>query len=427
MPSIGRRERLPPRVAEGENAVERLPEVPDAAGRRKALAAICLALVLTMSTWFSATAVAPELAALWRLSQTEASVLTIAVQGGFVAGALLLGVGNLPDIVPVRPLMHAAALIAAAANALPLIVPEFGAAVAARFVTGMCLAGLYPPALKLLATWFTTGRGFALGSAIAALTLGSALPHLLRATVETDWRLVVAATSAATLLGAAVLFLAVHEGPHPFPAANFDPKQIGRVLRNRAVVLASLGYFGHMWELYAMWAWIFAFTTSAFALQAVALAPSLVTFLAIGAGAIGCVAGGLVADRVGRTVTTSGMMLVSATCALVIGAVFDGPLWAFVLIVAVWGASIVGDSAQFSAIVTEAGERDLVGTALTLQLGVGFALTIAAIWLIPAMVGTLGGWQWAFVVLVPGPLLGAAAMLVLRRLPEAARIAGGRR
>lgn len=402
------------------------PERHEAAGRRAALAAICLSLVLTMSTWFSATAVAPELAALWRLSEAATAALTIAVQVGFVAGALLLGIGNLPDIVPLRRLMIVAAVVAAAANALPLLVPDFTAALAGRFVTGMCLAGLYPPALKLLATWFVRGRGLALGSAIAALTLGSALPHLLRATVQTDWRLVVIATSAATLAGGLVLLLAVREGPYPFPAARFDPAQIGRVVRNRAVVLASLGYFGHMWELYAMWAWIFAFTTRAFEAQSVTLAPSLLSFVAIGAGAIGCIGGGFVADRIGRTVTTSGLMFASAACALSVGLVFDGPLWALVVVVAIWGATIVGDSAQFSAIVTEAGERDLIGTALTLQLGIGFALTIAAIWLIPAMAGLLGSWRWVFVVLVPGPLLGAAAMLVLRRLPEAARIAGGR-
>lgn len=398
----------------------------DEAGRWRALGAICLALVLTMSTWFSATAVAPELAALWHLGDGETAALTIAVQAGFVAGALALGLGNLPDILPIRRLMIAAAAVAAAANALPLLVPSFPAAITARFLTGVCLAGLYPPALKLLATWFVAGRGFALGAAIGALTLGSALPHLVRATVETDWRLVVLATSLATLAGGLVLLLAVREGPNPFPVARFDPAQVGRVVRNRAVVLASLGYFGHMWELYAMWAWIFAFTTGAFAAQGVATPSSLVTFLAIAAGAVGCLGGGWLADRIGRTVTTSAMMLVSAACALAVGLVFDGPTWAFVAVVAVWGVTIVGDSAQFSAIVTEAGERDLVGTALTLQLGVGFALTIAAIWLIPAMVGALGSWQWAFVVLVPGPLLGAAAMLTLRRLPEAARIAGGR-
>lgn len=419
---------MEPNADRGEVRLPGAPRRPsEASGRGRALAAICLSLVLTMSTWFSATAVAPELAALWQLSEVAASALTIAVQAGFVAGALMLGLGNLPDIVPPRRLMISAAAIAAAANALPLAVPQFEAAVAARFLTGICLAGLYPPALKLLATWFVRGRGFALGSAIAALTLGSALPHLLRATVETDWRIVVAATSVATLAGGLILLVAVREGPYPFPVARFDPGQVGRVVRNRAVVLASLGYFGHMWELYAMWAWIFAFTTSAFQAQAVAIAPSLVTFLAIAAGAVGCVGGGFLADRIGRTITTSGMMLVSAACALSIGLVFDGPLWAFVVVVAVWGATIVGDSAQFSAIVTEAGERDLVGTALTLQLGIGFALTIAAIWLIPAMVATLGSWQWAFVVLVPGPLLGAAAMLTLRRLPEATRIAGGRR
>lgn len=401
--------------------------VSDDRERMKMLALTSLALVATMSPWFSATAIAPELARLWDLGTGEVAWLTLAVQIGFVTGALALSISSLPDIVPLRRLMAVAAVVAAVANVAPVLVQDYHATLLARFITGASLAGLYPPALKLLATWFATRRGFALGCAIAALTLGSALPHLLRASPALDWRLVLTATSAATLCGGAILLLAVRDGPFPFPTAAFRPSQIGRVFQNRAVALASLGYFGHMWELYAMWAWLFAFSAAALAAQSSTLQPSLLTFAAIASGVVGCIAGGWLSDRYGRTLTTSGMMIASATCALFVGAFFDGPFYGFVAVVALWGATVIGDSAQFSAVVTEVGDRDLVGTALTLQLGIGFGLTICAIWLVPWVVEALGSWRWAFVVLVPGPALGAAAMLILRRLPEAAEIANGRR
>jgi MFS family permease len=380
-----------------------------APGRGRALATLAAALVLAMTTWFSASAVVPQLRAEWGLSDTSAAWLTIAVQLGFVAGALVSSVLNIADVVPPRVVVLAGALGAAGANALLGAVSGPGAAIPLRFATGFFLAGVYPPALKLMATWFRRGRGTALGILVGALTLGSAVPHLVNGLGGLDWETVVYATSALTLVGG-LLALAVRDGPYPFPQATFDPRQAARVFANRGVRLASLGYFGHMWELYAMWAWFVVFYATTVEAGAEA---AYAAFAVIGAGAIGCWVGGLLGDRIGRPETTAGMMAVSGTCALLIGLLVDAPGWLVLAVGLVWGFTVVGDSAQFSTLVTEHADQTYVGTALTMQLAVGFTLTVATIWLVPLLADGLG-WRWAFAFLVPGPVLGVAAMLRLR-------------
>jgi MFS family permease len=394
----------------------------------RTLAILTLAVILSMTTWFSATAILPQLTAHWALSSGMRTWMTNGVQLGFVVGALSLSLVNLPDIAPLRLLMGAAAALAALANLGLLIAPGPEWALACRILTGMALAGVYPPALKLVATWFQRGRGLALGTLLAGLTLGSAFPHLLRALSQgVSWTAVVAGASGLTLVGAVIFLLKADEGPYPFSRAVFDPRQIGRVLCNRGVALANLGYFGHMWELYAMWGWFLAFSAAAYGSGALSASQlSLMVFAVIAAGVLGCILGGILADRIGRTATTTLMMAVSGACALLIGLVFSGPLWLFVLVACIWGIAVIGDSAQFSAMTTEVGDPDLIGTALAFQLGIGFALTVVSLTLVP-MIADAIGWRWAFVVLVPGPLLGVAAMLVLRKLPEAARIAHGLR
>ncbi|MGR3472137.1 MAG: MFS transporter [Paracoccus sp. (in: a-proteobacteria)] len=389
---------------------------------------MCAGVIGAMACWFSTTAIGPDLVRVWQLSPAQAGWLTNAVQIGFVLGALASSAVNLPDILPMTRLITVSALLAAAANAAVLLQPDFGGLLLARLVTGVALAGVYPPALKLMATWFVTGRGLAMGLLVGALTLGSAMPHLLRVIGGgLDWRIVVAGASIGALGSAAIFALAVAEGPHGFARATFDPHQTLRVLRDRPLRLATLGYLGHMWELYAMWAWFLTFALAAGQVGALPVGPSALTFLAIASGVFGCALGGWLSDRVGRCWTTAGMMAVSGACAALIGLAWGGPGWLLALIAIVWGISIIGDSAQFSAAVTELSDRHLVGTALTLQVALGFALTVLAIWLMPHVTTVFGGWRWTFLALVPGPAVGAWAMLRLRALPQAARLAGGRR
>ena len=378
----------------------------------RALALLAAALVLSMTTWFSATAVVPQLRAEWDLGNTAAAWLTIAVQVGFVAGALAGSALSVADVFPPRFVILAGALGAAAANLVLVAAdgPEVG--IAARVATGFFLAGVYPPALKLASTWFRRGRGTALGIVVGALTLGSAVPHLVNGLGGLDWQLVVWVTSVLTAAGGVLVFFGVPEGPYSFPSARFDPRQAGLVLRNRGVRLASLGYFGHMWELYAMWAWFLVFFA---AVATDGKAAAYATFAVIGAGAVGCWVGGVLGDRWGRPETTAAMMAVSAACALVIGLVAEASAALVLVLGLVWGFSVVGDSAQFSTLVTELAEQAYVGTALGFQMAVGFALTVPTIWLLPFLEEEVG-WRWAFVFLVPGPVLGILAMLRLRRL-----------
>jgi MFS family permease len=398
-----------------------------AAGRWRALLLLAVALVLSMTTWFSASAVVPQLRAEWDLSDGAAAWLTIAVQLGFVCGALASSILNLSDVVSPRRVILGGSIGAAGVNGVLLVAGGAAAGIPLRFATGFFLAGVYPPALKLMATWFRKGRGIALGILVGALTVGSAMPHLVNGLGGLDWRVVIYATSALTLSGGLIAGFAVGEGPFPFPRASFDPGQAGRVFTNRGVRLASLGYFGHMWELYAMWAWFVVFFSDALASRGTPAgsAAAYATFAVIGIGGLGCWAGGILGDRWGRTGTTALMMAVSGTCCVLVGLLFGAPAWLVLLVSLVWGFAVVADSAQFSTMVTELADQAYVGTALTLQLALGFTLTVATIWLIPVLEDAFG-WRWAFAFLAPGPALGVVAMLRLKSLPEAARIAGGR-
>jgi MFS family permease len=379
-------------------------------GRGRALALLALALVLSMTTWFSATAVIPQLREEWSLSDTAAAWLTIAVQLGFVTGALASAALNLADVLSTRSVLLAGAVGAAAANALLPAAGGVAAALPLRFLTGFCLAGVYPPAFKLMSTWFREGRGRALGILAGALTVGSAGPHLVNGLGGLDWHVVVFATSAITLVGGVVGYLGVREGPFPFPRAPFDPRQAARAFGNRGVRLASLGYFGHMWELYAMWAWFVVFFSDSVAAGSRA---AYATFAVIAVGGLGCWLGGVLGDRVGRPETTAAMLAASGTCTLVIGLLAGGPTWLVLAVGLVWGFTVIADSAQFSTLVTEHADQAYVGTALSMQLAVGFTLSVATIWLLPFLVDAVG-WRWAFAFLAPGPAVGVVAMLRLR-------------
>jgi MFS family permease len=384
-------------------------------------------MVLSMSTWFSASAVLPQLRALWDLSSGASAWLTIAVQLGFVTGALASAITNLPDRVDPRRVFFVSCLGAATANALVAVSGGIEMALPLRFLTGFFVAGIYPPALKIVASHFRRGRGVAVGLMIGGLTLGSATPHLVSGLGGLDWRVVIAVTSALTVFGGVAVLLFVPDGPYPFPRGSFEPRYMLRAFRDPAVRLANLGYFGHMWELYAMWSWFGVFFAESLRLAGVqdAHLPALGTFLVIGAGALGCYGGGILGDRWGRTRTTALAMAVSGTCAALAGVLFGGAPLLVLALGVVWGIAVVADSAQFSTMVTELADQAYVGTALTVQLALGFLLTVATIWIIP-LARDAFGWQWAFLVLAPGPALGVLAMLRLKGRPEAARIAEGR-
>jgi sugar phosphate permease len=391
--------------------------------RWRLLALLATAELLGMSLWFAGSASAPQLALKWSLDGSKVALLTNAVQIGFVLGTALSALLNLADIVPARRLFAGAAIAGAVAN-LPLAFSDsFTVVLLSRLAAGACLAGVYPPAMKMAATWFRERRGFAVGTIVGALTIGKALPYLAQAVPGTSVRTIGLAASASAVLAAALIWLGYRDGPYAFPSRPFAWSRLAEVMGSRRYRLALGGYLGHMAELYSFWTWIAAFLAASEAarLAAGADAPAppwlvgVVAFGVIAVGGIGCVWGGLVADRLGRERLVIRAMAVSGSCALLIGLTFGRSWWLLAPIALVWGFFVIADSAQFSVLATEHAPADAVGTALTVQVCLGFLLTTVTIQIVPLLVDALG-WSLAFPVLAVGPMLGIVSIRRLARL-----------
>jgi len=370
---------------------------------------VAAAELLGMTLWFSATAAAPAVAREFAMADSARDWLTIAVQAGFVAGTLLTAMTNLADAIAPRRLFAAGCLAGAALNLAVVAAPSSALMIALRFGTGAALAWVYPPGMKIAAGWFRERRGTALGVIVAAVGLGSALPHLLvYLGAGLPWRLVVGASSLLAAAGAVIITLTVSDGPFVTASAPFDRQALRVVLASRGARLATLGYLGHMWELYAMWTWIAAFAAASLGPVRSSVG-SLVAFIAIATGSAGCVMAGRWADRWGKAKVAGLSMVASAACCIVSPLVFSAGLVPLMMLTVFWGFTVVADSAQFSALLTDFTPRTHVGTALTLQTSAGFLLTMVSMRLVPHL-SAVHGWQWAFLVLAPGPLLGALAM-----------------
>jgi MFS family permease len=396
------------------------------------LTLLSVAEVLAMAVWFSASAVLPQLQTEWELTSGQAAWITMSLQLGFVVGALFSAILNLPDRFSSRKVFVVGALGAAVTNAAVPVLGTYPLLLVARFLTGAMLAGVYPPGMKIVASWTTAGRGLAIGVLVGALTLGSAVPHLLNLIPDEgaigmpDWEIVLAVTSVMALAAAVIVGLWVRQGPHLPESAPFKWEYFGKVLSHRPTRLANLGYIGHMWELYAVWVWVPMLLIETYQNAEWPLAGARVAgFGVVAIGALGCVAAGLLADRQGRTTVAIVSLAISGACCLSVGPLIDNPVL-LTAVSLVWGFWVVADSAQFSAAITELADSRYVGTALTLQTSIGFLVTIVSIRAVPLFVDHFS-WAAAFALLALGPILGIWSMMRLRRTPEAFRMASGNR
>lgn len=388
---------------------------------------LSVSVLLTTSVWFSGTAATASLMQSWKLTPASASSLTISVQLGFIAGTLLYSLLNLADVFNPRRVFFVSALAAALFNgAFALFSTGLTSAFVLRFLMGIFLAGVYPVGMKIMATWFERGLGWRLGVLVGALTVGTALPFLIRAVGTSfgtgeGWRLLVGVASGLAVVGGLLVLLAMKDGPHLSGKAKFDVRMLVRVFAGRPFRLTAFGYFGHMWELYAFWALVSSWLTASFSAHHESTNTDLLAFLVIAMGSLGCALGGLISRRTGERRVAAVSLAVSASCCLLSGFAFDLPTWALVPMLLVWGFFVVSDSPQFSALGARYAPRQYVGTALTVQNGVGFAITIGSLQLVPFLAQELG-WQWSFLVLAPGPLLGWLALRQLHALEREAQL-----
>lgn len=393
----------------------------------KNLIILAIAQFFCLSLWFSTNAILSQIRAVFMFTSGDVARISSAVVFGFVIGGLISSVLNISDIVSSTRVFFLSAILGSTTNTIITITGNITVIIISRFFTGFFLAGIYPIGMKLTASHFKENRGLSIGILLSALTAGSGLPYLFNLIGVPDWRVLVFFSSVLAAIGGGLVLVFCSEGPFIGKSANFSISNLKTIYSNQSVRQANYGYFGHMWELYAFWVWIPIYLEIVYLRVYPSRDPlgfvSLVTFAIFVTGAISNIGGGYISDRIGRTTFNIIMLSASGLSSLVIGLFLDNLILA-VITALIWGLTIIPDSPQYSSMVTELADENLVGSALTLQTAIGFSLTIVSIRIIPIFVEIVG-WQWVFTSLTIGPVLGIISLVRLRQNPDSIKIAGG--
>ncbi len=366
------------------------------------------------SLWFVGNAILPDIQRSFNHQANAAGAITSVVQLGFIAGTLIFAIFSIADRITSTKVFFVSSILAALSNvSIIWFAKNIAGLYALRFLTGFFLAGIYPVGMKIASDWYEKNLGKALGFLVGALVFGTAFPYLLRSSLYAlPWRHVLMYTSAFALTGGLLVLLFVGEGPHRKPAPRFQFSVLFQVFRSADFRAAAFGYFGHMWELYALWAflpYIFSFYNST---SGETMNVPLWSFIIIAAGGVGCLVGGYISQKAGSSRVAFYALLTSGLCSLCSFAFVHLPIVLFIPAVILWGVTVAADSPQFSSLVAQTAVPEYRGTALTIVTCIGFAITIVSIQLITL----LGNWlkiDSLFVFLAPGPLIG---LLFLYRL-----------
>lgn len=380
---------------------------------------LVIAQVSALSLWFISSAVLPDMLREFSISAGRQAALNSAVPAGFVLGALTSALLGLSDRFDPRRLFFICACVASASGfGLLVFEPGSNASIAMRFITGAMLAGVYPVGMKIAVGWGKEDRGLLVGLLVGALTFGSASPHLVAWLGEAEWRATIKIVSSFTLVSA-LLILFARLGPYHAKSPAFKMSSITQAWTNKRVRYAYLGYFGHMWELYAMWAWIGVACYASYSLtmndaQAVSFA-KITAFIAIGLGGVACFFGGYWADKIGKERVTIIAMTFSFLGAVATAFTFGSAPWLTFIAVVIWGIAIIPDSPQFSALVADGAPPEIAGSLMTFQTAIGFALTIFTVQITPYVVSWTS-WPTVILIMGVGPLFGIHFMRKLEKM-----------
>jgi predicted MFS family arabinose efflux permease len=393
------------------------------------LTIVSISLLFSLTLWFSANAITPQLVNLWNLNPLDIAILSIILIIGFVTGGFIYSIFSLPDLIKTPQFFSINALMATFGNFFAALSPNFSIFLIFRFITGFFLAGVYPTSMKLISSWFKRKRGLAIGILLGALTAGSGLPYIFNLTGVPNWRILLGLSSLLALIGSVMIIFFIQEGHHVTKGAKFQFSNLKDLLGKKSVRLANYSYFGHMWELYAFWVWIPKFLQEVHARTNpgidVNLYFSLGTFLVFISGALGNMIGGKIADNIGRTKFNIIMCVISGSSSLIIGFFLNNAIFALIIAI-IWGLTVVPDSPQYSAMISELSDPAYIGTALAVQTAIGFAITNISIWLFPVIIDLIG-WSFGFTFLVLGPIFSIFSLYRLRNEPDSQKIAQGKK